>query len=46
MAIRLLIGDDDPLIREALEIVFGRDDGFTVVASVADGLEAVRACLV
>lgn len=44
MAIRLLIGDDDPLIREALEIVFGRDEGFTVVASVADGLEAVRAC--
>jgi DNA-binding NarL/FixJ family response regulator len=45
MAIRILIGDDDPLIREALEIIFGRDRDFELAASVGDGREAVRLCL-
>jgi len=45
MAIRLLIGDDDPLIREALEIIFGRDEDITLLASVTNGRDAVSACL-
>jgi DNA-binding NarL/FixJ family response regulator len=45
MAIRILIGDDDPLIREALGLIFGKDPGFQVVAAVADGQQAVEACL-
>jgi DNA-binding NarL/FixJ family response regulator len=45
MAIRIIIGDDDPLIREALGIIFGKDRDFELVASVRDGEQAVEACL-
>jgi len=45
MAIRVLLGDDDPLIREALRVIFGKDPDFEVVAAAADGQEAVEACL-
>jgi DNA-binding NarL/FixJ family response regulator len=45
MAIRVAIGDDDPLIREALEVILGKDPDFELVAQAADGVEAVRACL-
>lgn len=44
MAIRIIIGDDDPLIREALGIIFGKDRDFELVASVCDGEKAVEAC--
>ncbi|HAP43446.1 MAG: hypothetical protein A2087_01995 [Spirochaetes bacterium GWD1_61_31] len=44
MAIRILIGDDDPLIREALEIILGKDSDFALVATVNNGLDAVRQC--
>lgn len=45
MTIRILIGDDDPIIREALGIIFGKDTDFKVAALAADGREAVKACL-
>ncbi|MBN2442209.1 MAG: response regulator transcription factor [Spirochaetales bacterium] len=45
MAIRVLIADDDPLIREGLEIILGKDEEFKVVASVQDGKQAVDACI-
>ncbi|MBN2535362.1 MAG: response regulator transcription factor [Spirochaetales bacterium] len=45
MPIRVLIADDDPLIREGLEIILGRDEDFKVVASVNDGKQAVDACI-
>jgi DNA-binding NarL/FixJ family response regulator len=44
MPIKILIGDDDALIREALEIIFGKDKDFTVVASVCNGADAVKFC--
>lgn len=45
MPIRVLVGDDDPLIREALEITLSRDQDFTLVAVVPSGKAAVDACL-
>ncbi|MBN2048967.1 MAG: response regulator transcription factor [Spirochaetales bacterium] len=44
MAIRVLIGDDDPLIREALAVIFGKDEDFKLVALVDNGAEAVKHC--
>ncbi len=37
--IRLLLADDHPLIRKALEDVFDRHDDFGVVAEASDGKE-------
>lgn len=45
MAIRLLIGDDDPLVREALEVFFGRDVEFRLLPSVTNGRDAAAVCL-
>ncbi len=44
MPIKILIGDDDSLIREALEIIFGKDKDFAIVGCVRNGEEAVTAC--
>ena len=44
MPIRILIADDDPLIREGLEIILGKDEDFKVVGSVGDGKQAVDIC--
>lgn len=44
MAIKLIIADDDPLIRESLKIILGMDDSFEVLACVEDGLKAVEIC--
>ena len=44
MAIRVLIADDDPLIRQGLEVIISRDKSFKLVASVADGRQAVETC--
>jgi DNA-binding NarL/FixJ family response regulator len=44
MTIRLLIADDDPLIRESLKIILGLDEEFEVVATVDNGLRAVELC--
>jgi DNA-binding NarL/FixJ family response regulator len=42
-AIRVLIADDQALIREGLELLLGLSPGIEVVGSVTDGEEAVRA---
>jgi DNA-binding NarL/FixJ family response regulator len=44
MVIKLLIADDDALIREGLTIILGLDEEFDVVACVKNGLEAVEFC--
>jgi len=38
MVIKLLIADDDALIREGLTIILGLDEEFDVVACVKNGL--------
>lgn len=45
MAIRLLIADDDSLIRESLKIILSMDEAFEVVACVENGQKAVECCL-
>jgi DNA-binding NarL/FixJ family response regulator len=45
MGIRLLIADDDPLIRESLKIILGLDKDFKVLASVENGLLAADFCI-
>jgi DNA-binding NarL/FixJ family response regulator len=42
--IRVLIADDDPLVRSGLEVILGNDEGFRVVVSVGDGRQAVDGC--
>jgi DNA-binding NarL/FixJ family response regulator len=45
MAIKVLIADDDILIRESLKIILGLDEEFEVVGSVENGLEALEKCI-
>lgn len=45
MPIKLLIADDDSLIRESLKIILGLDEEFNVLASVGNGQEAIEYCL-
>lgn len=44
MPIRVLIADDDVLIREGLKIILQTDDRFEVTACVENGLKAVEYC--
>lgn len=44
MPIRVLIADDDVLIREGLKIILQLDDRFEVIACVENGLKAVEYC--
>lgn len=44
MAIKLLIADDDVLIREGLKIILGLDEDFEIVDCVENGLQAVTCC--
>ena len=44
MAIRILIADDDSLIRESLKIIIGLDEEFEIVGTVENGLKAVEFC--
>jgi DNA-binding NarL/FixJ family response regulator len=44
MPIRLLIADDDSLIRESLKIIIGMDEAFEVMECVENGLKAVEYC--
>lgn len=44
MSIRLLIADDDVLIREGLRIILGLDENFEIVDCVENGREAVEVC--
>lgn len=45
MPIKVLIADDDALIREGLKIILDMDDDFQVVTCVENGLKAVEYCL-
>lgn len=45
MEIKLLIADDDVLIREGLKIILSLDQDFEIVACVENGLEAVEFCI-
>jgi DNA-binding NarL/FixJ family response regulator len=45
MAIKIIIADDDPLVREGLKIILGIDEEFEVLACMDDGLKAVNFCL-
>jgi DNA-binding NarL/FixJ family response regulator len=44
MGIKIIVADDDSLIRESLKIILGMDDNFEVLACVEDGLKAVEFC--
>jgi DNA-binding NarL/FixJ family response regulator len=45
MTIRVLIADDQPVVRDGLAMLLGLLDGVEIVATPADGIEAVeRAC--
>ena len=44
MSIRVLIADDDVLIREGLKIILQTDERFEVAACVENGLRAVEYC--
>jgi DNA-binding NarL/FixJ family response regulator len=44
MAIRLLIADDDLLIRESLKIILGMDKDFEIIACAENGLQALEMC--
>jgi DNA-binding NarL/FixJ family response regulator len=41
--IRIIVADDDALVRAGLRMMLGGDAGFEVVAEAADGVEAVAA---
>lgn len=45
MAIKLLIADDDLLIRESLKIILNMDSDFEVVSCVDNGLKALEYCM-
>lgn len=45
MPIKILIADDDSLIREGLKIIIGLDEEFIVMDCVENGLAAVEYCL-
>lgn len=44
MAIKLIIADDDVLIREGLKIILDMDEAFEIVDCVENGLQAVQCC--
>lgn len=44
MALKILLADDDALIRESLKIIFDLDERFDVVAICENGKEAVQIC--
>lgn len=45
MAIKLLIADDDSLIRDSLKIIIDMDNDFEVVCTAENGIKAVEYCL-
>jgi DNA-binding NarL/FixJ family response regulator len=45
MTVRVLLADDDTLVRAGLAVVLGTAADLTVVAEAEDGIEAVDLCL-
>lgn len=45
LPIKILIADDDSLIREGLKIIIGLDEEFIVMACVENGFDAIEYCL-
>lgn len=45
MSLKMIIADDDALIRESLKIIFQMDDRFHVIGVVTNGQEAYELCL-
>lgn len=45
MPIRIIVADDDPLIRESLKIILGMDECFEVAGVAENGLQAVELCM-
>jgi DNA-binding NarL/FixJ family response regulator len=45
MPIKLLIADDDSLIRESLRIILGMEEDFEIAGTVENGLQAVERCI-
>jgi DNA-binding NarL/FixJ family response regulator len=44
MTVKVLVADDDALLRAGLTVVLGSADGLAVVAEAGDGLQAVDLC--
>ncbi len=44
MSIKIVIADDDVLIRDGLRVIFDLDERFDVIESVENGAEAYRIC--
>ncbi len=44
MTVRVLLADDDALLRAGVAVVLGTSDGIEVVGEAADGLQAVALC--
>lgn len=44
VAIKIVIADDDSLIRESLNIILGMDEEFEIIECVDNGLKAVECC--
>jgi DNA-binding NarL/FixJ family response regulator len=42
-AIRVLLADDEAMVRAGVKAILGSDDGIEVVAEAADGIEAIEA---
>jgi DNA-binding NarL/FixJ family response regulator len=44
-SVRVVLVDDQPLVRAGLKMILGPEDGFVVVGEYADGAEAVRSVM-
>jgi DNA-binding NarL/FixJ family response regulator len=44
LVVRILIVDDDALIREGLKMILETEEGFSVVGTAANGYDAVKSC--
>ena len=44
MTVRVVVADDEPLVREGLAMILGTHPGLAVVATAGDGDQALRAC--
>ncbi|WP_327308937.1 response regulator transcription factor [Streptomyces sp. NBC_01298] len=42
--IKIVVADDDALLRAGLELILGTEDGLEVAGRAADGIQAVRLC--